>query len=1052
MTFRFILAQPLKNSKLNCCDIKAKNYESAVEYVGKNYKDCQYFSVDNDVEKLISYLKLHISYLSPSSEYNNWNCLINFLRKDNNLILILNDYVSSSNNPSKLFEWIKILEKYNFDYSFINDRIEKIKQESQFLISDMTEIIRKDALKSLQKDPSFRSREGVLTAVSLNPEIYSTIILELGQKYDLGKLITVNNIEQEIYKLKIHEILLTLLQANGFPKIGLLKQELLDINNKNKWSLNSIEKIITNISIEDFAEALIGYNHIIKVNELLTEENKRKKSKIIHECLLQKNDFNKYQKSQEKLHEEQNKSKISLDEWQKEMINHIQNKHSLLVKGPTSGGKTYASMAAIDWLINTDGKIKLLYCAPTDHLCMQTWANISKTFERQKVALICGILAEIPENANIWIGTPIELYTFLRNNDLKFQIAIFDEIHTISTSFSESTINRIRSEAMAKLLGYVTEQIIAISATIHDEDIPILKNFIISQSHLEPIYEVVYTERPVPIFRNIWDGKDIVKINDNIIINPVTADKTFDLILKIKDKKIYPALIFDENEENCYNNFSYLVDWLDNEEKSKSKSWSKLNITFKNDISSLNSELSDLSEELASKNDSSKNSLKPRIKSLLNKKITLMEKIRHTILQTMKECQNDDINHNIKLSDNEIKKLKNIGIENITPLVWYLSLQLVNYQTDRIYEDNPDCLSSIIHVCQGVMPFYRIGNHHIEAEAFRSLQTSDKLRSQMLQLCKAERIRENEIKPLFDLIIRGLEYGIGIILPTMPFVVQYEMLKLINSRKIEIVFASESMSMGINFPIPTVVIRSEYGREHNVCELMQMEGRAGRRRLDDKGYVIFWNILNANTASLETLPRINLPNTDINSGALILNPIECAIDIECQRVNITDTSLIDEALGILSSDIDKELAKIKTKKKNDLSIDDFDDRIDYSENNESPIIPTNKIETIQKSNINDQELAVTIIGCIGPVMKTYMNMSSIETILVTYRIQQITIGSITEDIKDESYKWAQIINNVKKALQEIHTHIRLLPNVKLTKYIASIYEVLHRIQYRQMRI
>ncbi len=986
-------------------------------------------------------MKLHLSYLSPFCKYNNWKTLSIFLKLNNNLYEILHEFIEECNIPSTLYEWSRIAEKHEFDTKFIHDRIQNIKLNSKIVLSDMSVKIRKDAVNSLKKDTSFHSRESILTAVSLNSETCSNIILELGHKYDLFKMINTNKIEQEIYQLVIHETLLTVLQKNGFSKIGLLRQEPLDINNKSKWSLKSIEQALKNQ--EEIKEALIGYKHLIKVQEIIQETNNHKKSKLIQESLLQRNDYNKFQNAKERL--EQTKSKMTLDDWQKDMINHIQAKHNLLVKGPTSGGKTFASMAAINWLINTDGSIKLLYCAPTDHLCMQTWANISKTFDKQKVALVCGIFANIPENANIWIGTPIELYSYIQTINIKFQIAIFDEVHTLSTSFSESLINTTRSEAMAKMLGYVTEQIIVISATIHDADIPVLKNFVIQQSKLSPIYEVVYTERPVPITKYFWNGENYM--NDEIKITPVTSQTTFELILKLKHKKNYPALIFDENEENCFNNFSDLVDWLDEQENTKSREWITLRNFFDNDIRSLNSNLYTMSEEWAesqSKNEINKNSLKPKIKALVSRKILLVNKIKNALIESMKKCSSND--KPIDLTDNEIKKFKNYGIEKVTPLIYYLGLQIPYYEVST--DDN---LDPIPIVCQGAMPYYRIGNHHSEAEAFRSIRENNKLRNQILHLCKAERIRENEIRPLFDLIIRGLEYGIGIILPTMPFVVQYEMLKLINARKIEIVFVSESMSMGINFPINTVVIRSEFGMEHNVCELLQMEGRAGRRGLDKVGHVIFWNITNALVACLDTLPRITLPKTDENCGSLVLNPLECAIDIECQRVNITDTSFIDEAIGKLSLDISEEINKTKKKKYN---LDLVDDRIEYTESLDTfdgEIIKP-KVEKIIKSNVNDQDLASSIIGCIGPVMKLHMNMSAVEIVLITHRIQQITVGNITEDIKDDSYKWAQIINNVKKALQEIHTYIRLLPNIKLTKYIASIYELLHRIQYRQMRI
>lgn len=395
MSYKFILSQPLSSDKLELITIRASTFESAFKYIQEQNPKSKIFSIDHNEKELIEYLKLHLSYLSPFCKYNNWTYLISFMKRNNNLYLTVGDFINDCKIPSTLFEWIRIIQNNGLDVSFIKERIDSIKS-ANFIIDDMTKIIRKDAVNSLKYDSSFRSKEKILTAVELEDVTCSNIIQELGQKYDLSKMITINRLEQEILQLTIHNKILKCLQENGFPKIGLEKQEHLENTNKNKWNITSIEKILT--KIKDFDDVLVGYRNLHNVNEILNENNIRKKSKLIQEILLTKNDYIKYQKSKDLLELEQSKIKISLDDWQKDMINHIQLKHSLLVKGPTSGGKTFASMAAIDWLINTNGSVKLLYCAPIDHLCIQTWANISKTFEKQKVALICGIFAHVPEN------------------------------------------------------------------------------------------------------------------------------------------------------------------------------------------------------------------------------------------------------------------------------------------------------------------------------------------------------------------------------------------------------------------------------------------------------------------------------------------------------------------------------------------------------------------------------------------------------------------------------------------------------------------------------
>ena len=61
-----------------------------------------------------------------------------------------------------------------------------------------------------------------------------------------------------------------------------------------------------------------------------------------------------------------------------------------------------------------------------------------------------------------------------------------------------------------------------------------------------------------------------------------------------------------------------------------------------------------------------------------------------------------------------------------------------------------------------------------------------------------------------------------------------------------IVFASESMSMGINYALRSVIIKSPKNNiSINPGKLIQMGGRCGRRGKDDQAHVIYWGISNS---------------------------------------------------------------------------------------------------------------------------------------------------------------------------------------------------------------
>jgi len=71
---------------------------------------------------------------------------------------------------------------------------------------------------------------------------------------------------------------------------------------------------------------------------------------------------------------------------------------------------------------------------------------------------------------------------------------------------------------------------------------------------------------------------------------------------------------------------------------------------------------------------------------------------------------------------------------------------------------------------------------------------------------------------------------------------------LFSEKLVKVVFATESLAIGINMPVKTVVFTSLEKPDGNGMVLlrpeqfMQMSGRAGRRGMDDKGYVIYYPI------------------------------------------------------------------------------------------------------------------------------------------------------------------------------------------------------------------
>lgn len=1043
------------------------------------------FAIGHEDSRLRRYLSVNVGLLSPENAQHatNWRVLSIILNQPGALKEILGDYISTVSKAAALLPWQRLFKCLHFpteEWSFLDVQIKKCFEESRQIVADMSNQIFQKAVSSLTESKTYKPKEVHLSAVELIGDAYSGVVNNLGDEYRLFSMIKSADRQTAIGRLVLHEKLLEVLQKYGFPKFGLTGQAELTTKDKTKASRNTILKHLTTLGVSSPSSALLkkqlielteAASSVTEGNDIVsqiaegTSKSLQSAAASISTAILPTAEYLRLLKDREILEKEASKNTIKLDNWQRIMIDHIRDRRSVLVRGPTSGGKTFASMAAIDALINTDGNIVLLYCAPTDHLCLQTWASISKTFPRQKVAIVCGIFSYLPPGATIYIGTPIETLTYIRaNHDLSslqgrkpvnFDIGIFDEVHTLSTTFADSSSSRIRSEAMGILLSFIKKQVVAISATIHDEDLPLLSGFIQAQTGITSIETILYGERPIPTTRFIWNGHDLTSSNPKVsvplvAIQPVT---TFKLIRLLRESDRLPALFFESDEKSCFDGYLKLVEWISSIEETEFQLWLRLREESVSLGKAYNEAIDDfLPEWNASQgSDKQRKALLPRARLYSKQREQLQIRLDELIKSVITEAKALETPYKCIVTEEERQMFLRMGITlRECPAVLYDIAKEVNHAYKPSHRDIDFDLEHLPALCQDAPPYLRIGPVVTEAATLRQIHRPSKTkqerkqRLQMLLLCKAERIREREVEPLFRIIARGLDYGIGIILPTMPFVVQYEMLKLLNRRILKLVFASQSMSMGINYPIRTVIVRSEDAYDCNVCEYLQMEGRAGRRGLDTHGYTVAWNIVNAPQASLKTLPRMEFPAVTKGRGSFIPNHVRVAIDIECRRVNLTDTAGIEAVIGKLTVEIDKAIESGKVQAFDLLDKDEHDEDEEISRK-------TVKEKNGITSSVSDQDLATSIVGCIAPVMQS-MGIPPLDVLEVTYRIQMITLGRISHDVSSDPYRWALVISNIKRALQEIYTRILFLPNPGLCTYISLIYELLHRIQYRQMRL
>ena len=182
------------------------------------------------------------------------------------------------------------------------------------------------------------------------------------------------------------------------------------------------------------------------------------------------------------------KGEYALDEWQKNVINLVKKKESVLVRAPTSSGKTFIAMST--------GVLhdKILYVCPAKPVAFQVGANFIKMGYRVHYLLENMGHLSYDNKTNIFVGTPDIIEQYLPRIYTDFDYAVFDEIHNLN--------DMIQYENIIKLLNC---SFLALSATI--ENISFLRD-IFKKIHSEKRIEYVeYNKRFINIQRWVYDER-----------------------------------------------------------------------------------------------------------------------------------------------------------------------------------------------------------------------------------------------------------------------------------------------------------------------------------------------------------------------------------------------------------------------------------------------------------------------------------------------------------------------------------------------------------------
>jgi len=215
-----------------------------------------------------------------------------------------------------------------------------------------------------------------------------------------------------------------------------------------------------------------------------------------------------------------------------------------------------------------------------------------------------------------------------------------------------------------------------------------------------------------------------------------------------------------------------------------------------------------------------------------------------------------------------------VVIEDKRPVPLHFNFQCANEITDKIEQlkrlrsGKPNRLHSLISHIQekeGLPAIYFVFSRRRAEELAQELHGFKFLNSTESQeitrmyeelLARFDLKDERSAQILYPLVQRGIAYHHAGMLPTLKEVIE----RLFTSRLLKVIFTTETFALGINMPSRSVCfdgLRKFYGtyvRNLKTRDFYQMAGRAGRRGIDEEGFV--YSRVNPQRINFEEVRRI----------------------------------------------------------------------------------------------------------------------------------------------------------------------------------------------------
>ena len=611
-----------------------------------------------------------------------------------------------------------------------------------------------------------------------------------------------------------------------------------------------------------------------------------------------------------------------LDDWQKEVINIVNNKQSCIVKAPTSAGKT--------WIAMSTGIIhkKVLYICPAKPVAYQVGSHF--IYMGYKVHYLVDNLSQnsFDNKTNIFIGTPDEIENNLHRIGTHFDYAVFDEIHNLNNSkdgdIYENLIKILNCNflALSATIGNI-EYLQDIFNKIHPSKkihyVEYNKRFINHQrwiynnelKSIHPLCSIDNNDLNVDFIKNslsftpndcavLWEHiEEIYEENDcEDLIENMSPDEYFkeNKLLTLDDcfeyEQLLKKFIIDNKNDNKINEI------LSKLKFSKSNTDNKENIIkflrncndkdmFPMIIFNTNSQVcKDIFYYIYKNLAESEEKEYPFHYLILEKKQELYEKYLEerdkftNNIKISKSSKDPITDKNAKL-DSFDRKYREKNITDVSTLYQSFLNDIDRSNVDKdlkrlqknnlnkefkLFTDNPDfCYQDVFK------------KHDSFCFSMNEPMSADTIRDVRREIMKTLGIKISYEHPIFQMLKRG----VGLYIETMPDEYKWILQKLLSNRQIGIVISDKTLCMGIDLPVRTCCLMEFNGNNNFTNEdYLQMSGRAGRRGQDSKGNVIFYGNIDYLSLMKGYLPNIIGSAKQLNKTYNIITKLNTSIKKE----------------------------------------------------------------------------------------------------------------------------------------------------------------------------